>query len=389
MKCDRQNDLGRLREYLNRGLPAEEQAEVAAHVASCPLCTERLTTLHLRQEAVEQSLSVLEPRGLAENPDVERAWVRFRKEAYAKRPNWLEQTKERIEMLKVVAWSRKWRPAAIGIMVALLLVGAFSMRPVREAAAEWLGVFRVRKFAVIPVDMNKIGELEDVEDMLDAGILGEPQLLRKPGEPIEVADMAVAQEMAGFAVRTPEVLLDDMRLDRILVSSGPRLRVDFDGQTAEAVIAAMDIPDVKLPEGDLTFEADFGQIVEQAYGDPRGKWYKIFQMPVPEVLLPKELDPAFLGEIWLQVLGLPEADVQRLAASIDWTSTLVLPLPTDAARYREVEIGGASGLLVETFSQGLGRGGAVIWQEGGLVYAVTAEQAAASDLLFLAGQMYR
>ena len=54
----------------------------------------------------------------------------------------------------------RWRPAAVGVAAVVILAILFSFAPVREVAADFLGLFRVRKFAVIPLDQQQIDRLE-------------------------------------------------------------------------------------------------------------------------------------------------------------------------------------------------------------------------------------
>jgi len=64
---------------------------------------------------------------------------------------------------------------------------------------------------------------------------------------------------------------------------------------------------------------------------------------------------------------MPAEDAERMANSIDWTSTLVIPLPADAGKAREVSVDGVTGLLVEDARNPF-RSSAVLWERDGVLY---------------------
>ena len=68
------------------------------------------------------------------------------------------------------------------------------------------------------------------------------------------------------------------------------------------------------------------------------------QGPIPEVLMPPGVDLAQLGEIGLRILGLPENDAREFAKKVDWHTTLVVPVPPMATRFRQVIVGGSQGV---------------------------------------------
>ena len=84
---------------------------------------------------------------------------------------------------------------------------------------------------------------------------------------------------------------------------------------------------------------------------------------------PPDVDPTLLGEALLQVLGIEPAAAHQLAQSIDWTSTMLLPIPQDLGTYREVTVDGTTGVAVEPFDSG--NDPAIVWQKDGMVYMMT------------------
>jgi len=140
----------------------------------------------------------------------------------------------------------------------------------------------------------------------------------------------------------------------------------------QALLDVLGLEDVTLPPGDtMTVEADIPAMVFQEYrlGDGR---VSIHQSLSPTATLPSGVDPALLGEVMLRILGMPTEDAQRLAQTIDWTSTLVIPLPTDGVRSREVEVDGVTGLWLEERirSERYPPDVTILWQRDGVIYMV-------------------
>ena len=99
------------------------------------------------------------------------------------------------------------------------------------------------------------------------------------------------------------------------------------------------------------------------------------QAKSPEVELPAGLELNRLGAIGLRILGVSPADARRLATTIDWRSTLVVPVPVNAGSFREVTVHGQKGLLVTQSGQNADGqrervGAVVMWTEGDQIYAL-------------------
>ena len=61
-----------------------------------------------------------------------------------------------------------------------------------------------------------------------------------------------------------------------------------------------------------------------------------------------------------------------MSVTIDWSSTLVVPVPSKAAAYRPINVAGNEGLLIEGIALEDRHAGAVImWSAGGETFAVT------------------
>jgi len=336
---------------------------------------------------VERRLLALEEQAY-QAPDVALALARFRARVQLSQPSLWTSLERRLEMAKRTLQAGRWRPVAVGVMTLALLVGLFSLAPVRQAAAQFLGIFRVRKFAVIPVDPARVNQLEGLANLLESGMLGQPTFLRQPGAPQAAADAAAASKLAGFTVRAPSDVPQGATAGPFTVEVGPAVRLEVDRDMAQAALEAAGVQGVTLPPfKKATAEVDVPVVVQQEYRTPI-TFLSVVQAPSPTVTLPPGLDPAQLGEVLLQVLGMPASDAHRLAQTIDWTCTLIVPAPTNVVRFREVEVDGVTGLfLEESRASSRGPAGMVTWQKNGILYAVIGENIALDALTRMADSL--
>ena len=75
-----------------------------------------------------------------------------------------------------------------------------------------------------------------------------------------------------------------------------------------------------------------------------------------------------MGVALLQMLGMSAGEAQRLASSIDWSSTLLLPVPQDVATFREVRVAGASALALSSVESARNL---LVWQQEGVMFMLT------------------
>jgi hypothetical protein len=86
-------------------------------------------------------------------------------------------------------------------------------------------------------------------------------------------------------------------------------------------------------------------IVVQSFTDGKHS-FAVLEAMSPEVTLPPGADLRQLGELGLRVLGLDANEARRLAAAIDWRSTLLVPVPTSAGSFRQVTVNGKQALFI-------------------------------------------
>jgi hypothetical protein len=65
------------------------------------------------------------------------------------------------------------------------------------------------------------------------------------------------------------------------------------------------------------------------------------------------------------------ADAHTFCQTVDWSSTLVVPVPLNGSSFRTVPVDGVNGTLVEAAARGKFQGHyTLLWVKNGIVYAV-------------------
>jgi hypothetical protein len=268
--------------------------------------------------------------------------------------------------------------ATIGLTVLVIVAMFMAFPSVRAAAGEFLGLFRVQQFAPISVSPQQMALLERLGDQGLAP--GEFVVTQELGEPETVDSPEAAATVAGFA---PKTLPNRGELIRTYVMQGGAGHLVVDLAGARAIVEAAGADPLLLPDSldgarvDVTVHDSVGQLYDNGI--------ILLQSPSPDVNYPADVNPTLLGEALLQVLGTEPAEAQRIAQSIDWTSTMLLPIPQDLGTYREVTVNGVSGVLLEPFDSDAEA--AVVWQQDGMVYMMRAGRMSIDELLAYANSV--
>jgi hypothetical protein len=93
------------------------------------------------------------------------------------------------------------------------------------------------------------------------------------------------------------------------------------------------------------------------------------QIPSPIVNAPANLDIQQLAQIGLEFTGMSGAEAAAFTGTVDWTSTLVVPIPQNAAINEQVAVDGVTGTLVQRHGE-LPQY-ALLWVKDGIIYAIS------------------
>src|SRR5262245_7124633 len=142
-----------------------------------------------------------------------------------------------------------FRPAFAATAAVVVVAGLFAIPAVRVSAQALLDMFRVRNFAAVPFDENRIEKLKQLKgDDDQAMMVFDQQEIQKPTE-TRVATVAEASALAGTPVRTPGYVPGGFTLDQIEVNGEGRARLTVDAAKLQAVLQTLDLRDVRVPAG--------------------------------------------------------------------------------------------------------------------------------------------
>ncbi len=369
---------GTWRACLDEQLPTTEQTILKEHLAGCEACAKTVARLQSQAIIVYEALT----QAAVPEPAIGTAWKRFR-------IRHLSLAHDSLTWRLRTMWQnlrfRSWRPALLGTLLVALVISVMAIAPLRTAAGQFLGIFRVRKFAVISIDPAQIRNLEGFEQQ----VFSEPQI--SDVEPVSVASADEASQLAGFRVLVPSRVPNWANVaPQFTVVGATTARTEINLAAARALLQMANLPTDAIPSDRESVEvsANILPVVTLTYG--RGATaLTIIQARSPEVNVPEGIDLARIGEVGLRLLGLTPQEAQRLSRSIDWATTLVIPVPKDMASVREVAVRGVPGYLIQQSGREGNRSGGdpdevtydghtLIWEENDILYAVIGNVQAAT-----------
>ena len=274
------------------------------------------------------------------------------------------------------------KPVLAGLAVALVVGVLFSFAPVRALAANFLSIFRTQELRVVRVSQDRLTNLENNEELskLLEQFDPEREVVSGSEEPQEVDSLDEAARKVNFEVaRLDQVPADVSQQTNITVHSGSVTRLTLDKALIEDIFAAGGV-DLTLPDSvdDEPFTIHRSASIMQVWGDvdknslrdrdndeALSPFLMFNQTASATIEHPEDLNLETLGIALLQFLGKSEEEARTIGQTIDWTNTLLLPIP-DGKPVKEVSINGATGLL---FSKEQVSG--VMWQNNGKFYTIT------------------
>jgi hypothetical protein len=369
---------GEIRALLDRELDPGRTAQVQAHLSACPRCQARKQALFARSQRIDRHLATLQAPN---QPHLSVGSARIR---LSRRAEIELEEKETLPMLRKY-FSRLSRPAWIGLAVVALLAISLAFAPVRAIAGSFLGLFRVQKIDVVQVDPNAISAGFNSSSF--STIMSESVKVTKGGSPQEVPDAQAASQLTGFTVRLPA----NMQPAYLTYQPGEKFDYKVNRQQLQALLAEIGHSDIQIPGAldGATVSVDIHDGAVAEYGDcptmtktasdpdiqqqqqAAASCTALVQMPSPTISAPPGLDMEAVGQAYLQVLGMSPADAANYAKNVDWSSTLVIPIPRSGTSTSSVSVDGVTGTLVTQYP-GSPRGQYVLaWVKDGILYGLT------------------
>lgn len=367
---------GRLRAWLDHDLPEEKGVDVANHLETCPHCREQVDALTRRGAWIAHLLnSHPEPQA----PDVtEAALDRFR-------------LRRQQEAAAISPRRIAWRPALAAAAVLVMVAGLVFTSTGRAWAEHVLTMLRIEKVTAVPVDLSPLSSPEghNAGQMLAHLLNSDLVVTMKPQPPQPVADQAAAAQAAGFDVRLPA---GGQAPAKLAVGSEAAFQITLHRDNLQAILDAAGRPDLQLPANldNALIAVHVPRSVVARYGacpaphgpnqtkpaqPSRPHTYPgctiLMQAPSPTVSVPPGLNLQQLATIGLELTGMSASAAANYTSTVNWTSTLVIPVPERIANSASVSVDGQQGVLIRRAGGNQSAPGyQLVWTRHGIIYAI-------------------
>jgi putative zinc finger protein len=403
-------DDGILRTRLDGELAGSELAEVDRHLDSCAGCRVRFEKLSAETASARDLLGTLAPAGndTALNPAA----------AYAHLCSQFGTADEPKTSWMSRLFAPRWRPAwglAAGAVVVAMLVG---VSPVRTWAQRVLAMLRVEKIAVVAIDPTTLMSGSEPDSrpykLINQFVADNVVVTMDPGRPDIVSSVTQAARLTGYPIRT-------------IGSLGAPQSIEVNGETAfqmtinrdriETLLEEVGRSDIRIPESEngALVAIHIPRTVISMYGDcpvrhrhaisdtqsqaealaerkmermanlKSDNCTYLIQAPSPTVSVPPDLNMSEIAEAALELAGMSPAEARSFCQTVNWSSTMVVPIPRNTSSYETVSVDGVEGTLItETLSQG--NRYSLLWIRNGVIHSL-AGHGNSSDALTLAASL--
>lgn len=365
-----------LRAMVDDELSGRLYDQTREHLSSCAACRARMQEIEVRAQRVRARMDAMTAHP-AETPEIapNKAYLRFNRRYRSAQPG-----KETFQTMF------KRRPFWAALTVIVVVALALSLPTVQAWASDFLSLFRVQRVQVISFNPDNAEEARDLLESNEAlikEVLKDNLEVEKDGDLQVVDSIDEATEAAGFIPRLP-VNKDDLQL---AVRPGMQGVLTIDQPEFQTLIEAIEL-DLDLPDSlngqtvtvtvpAAVIAADGCDIRESESEDELHRPAQVMskdctvlvQLPSPEIDSPEELDIQQVGEAFLKYAGLSEDEARSLSKRIDWTTTLVLPIPNSGdVKYREVQVDGVTGTLLQPVDEDYYT---LVWVKDGRLYGLS------------------
>ena len=360
---------------LRAALDGELDVQALDHLALCADCQERQRRLQREVEGVRTRLAFLASSANEPAPSAQSALKHFHER---------KVTQKEIPMLKKFFASSTVRYAVLAVVLLALVL---AIPATRALADQVLNLFRVQQVTVVPIDFTGLQQLngnsalgKQISELVSSSVT----MTKKPGAPVAAADAADASQKTGFSVRLPQ----NMTASRINVQNEAAFNLTIDRTKAQALLDEAGRSDLVLPNDidgavisvtvPASVRVDYGTCPNPsgATSGPSGKNPQDYpdcvilsEIPSPTVEAPANVDVAQLAQLGLEFSGMSSTQAAAFTKSVDWTSTLVVPIPKNATTNEQVSVDGVTGTLVQRPAGDVAQY-VLLWAKNGIVYAI-------------------
>ena len=401
---------GILRAHIDGQLTSLELAGVTEHLASCAHCRARLEKLQAQRTQIDHLLTSLNSAAdsVAINPAM--AYAQFSNQfgtAHAPKAIW-------IAGLFAPRWRPAWSFAAVAMVVTILV----SVNPVRTWAQRILAMLRVQKIQVVTIDPTTLMSNSEPDShpykLIHQFISDNVVVTTDPGKPDIVSNVAEAAQLSGYPIRTIGNLGVPQRVE---VRGEAAFQMTINRDRIGTLLEEIGRSDIQIPESanGALIAVHIPKTVVSMYGDcPVRQRYLtsegmsqgqalaerkldrtanirdtnctyLIQAPSPTVSFPPDLNMSEIAEAALELAGMSSAEARSFCQTVDWSSTLVVPIPRNSSSSETETVDGEEGTLItETLSQG--NRYSLLWIKNGVIHSL-AGHGTSSDALSLAASL--
>lgn len=380
MNCPTDNTL---RAYLDIELESLEAAEFQNHLASCPACRTRAGALSSVALHVGAHLASLDspPSPPESNPRI--ALARFNANLAS-----MESRRPHLSRL----FSPQWRFAWAASLGALLIALSLLFPAARSFAQRLLGTLRVEQVQTVNLDFSSL-DTSGTRRLHQAlqQMLSEKTVVTTNEPGADESSQVAASQFAGFPVRTLSARGDTPTFH---VSGAHAFNMSLDRARLQDLVDQAGRADLILPPSvdgatvsvhiPRAVEVNYGGCVIEHHSDTpppsppspppaaAEPCVTVIEVPSPTVNVPSDLDLQQIAEIGLQLAGMDAVQARQFCQSVDWRSTLVLPIPPSVQSYESVYVKGVRGTLLR-FPRRERATFILIWVDGGIIYGLAGQ----------------
>ncbi|MDK2822395.1 MAG: hypothetical protein PWQ67_372 [Clostridia bacterium] len=356
---------GLLQAYLDSEVNKVQKEIIEKHLNECTICKNRLKELRELEEFLYVSFKSYEDEMQKLPLNTNKAYDNFK--SRLKNNKWKGMINSVASFKKIVA----------GLAAIIIFATTVFVPPVREAAANFLHIFRVQKIESIQISiedlnkmrddfMNKVGEI-NLKQLGKANVVSRPKFTKMT--------LAEAQEKVPFPLKYPNGFSLEQEVQ---VNGSSEVQFTLNTEQVNKVLKQLGSQKLLPPElNGKTFSIYSQGQVDLHYRLGENNWLSFLQMASPEITVPEGVDVFELRQVLLEIPILPYDLKNKLEAINDWQHTL--PIPTDEDS-EVVVVNGAQGILRKNKHSSH-----LIWQKDGVIYNLAG--ASQMDLVEIANNL--
>jgi Putative zinc-finger len=365
-----------LRARMDEELTPQEKVAVDKHLAECPACQARSKTVAATAAKVSTLMGSLNASASPGEADPHMALARFKARLDAR-----EQHVPFLSRLFAPRWRFAWAASA----AAVILFGSLAFPSARSFAQRLLATLRVEKVQTVTLDFSSMDNSTNrkLGESLEK-LISDNAVVTTNEKEMEASSQDAASQLAGFPVKLLSARTDS---PTFRVSGAHAFRMTVDRSRLQDILDQAGRTDLILPANldGSTISVQIARGVEVTYGNCQhdkqsqvtppsqsapaaaNPCVALIEAPSPVVNYPSDLNLQQLAETALQLTGMDAVEARNFCQTIDWKSTLVLPIPTSVSSYEAVSINGIQGTLLH-FPRRNRPSYALIWVNGGVIY---------------------